>query len=101
MIPPMTRDQVLRTIADHEAELRELGVAQLLLFGSVARGDDRADSDVDLLVEFDGRPVGYFHLFKVQRRLEELLGRKVDLGTVASLRTELRNRVLAEAVRAA
>jgi predicted nucleotidyltransferase len=97
----MLRDQVLRTIAANDAELRALGVARLLLFGSVARGEDRADSDIDLLVEFDGRPVGYFHLFRVQRRLEELLGRKVDLGTIASLRSEFRDEVFAEAVRAA
>lgn len=97
----MLRDDVLRKIAEHEAELRELGVVQLLLFGSVARGDDRSESDVDFLVEFDGRPVGYFHLFRVQRRLEELVGRKVDLGTLGSLRRELRDEVMAEAVRAA
>lgn len=97
----MLRDDVLRTIAEHQPELRDLGVVRLLLFGSVARGEERAESDVDFLVEFDGRPVGYFHLFRVQRRLAELVGRKVDLGTVASLRRELRDEVMAEAVRAA
>ena len=98
---PMLRDDVLGKIAAHEAELRAMGVKRLLLFGSVARGQERAESDVDFLVEFDGRAVGYFHLFKVQRQLEEWVGRKVDLGTVASLRRELRDEVLAEAVRAA
>ena len=85
---PMLRDDVLGKIAAHEAELRAMGVKRLLLFGSVARGQERAESDVDFLVEFDGRAVGYFHLFKVQRQLEEWVGRKVDLGTVASLRRE-------------
>jgi predicted nucleotidyltransferase len=55
---------------------------------------------VDVLVEFD-RPVGYFHLFEVQDRLEALLGCKVDLVTRGGLRPELRDGILAEAVRAA
>jgi len=97
----MLRDEILEVIRAHQGELREAGVASLALFGSVARGEERPDSDVDLLVEFDDRPVGYFHLFKVQRRLEELLHRKVDLVTVGGLRREIRDGVLAEAVRAA
>jgi len=55
---------------------------------------------VDLLVEFD-RPVGYFHLFDVQDRLETILGCKVVLVTKGGLRSELRQNILAEAVRAA
>jgi len=100
-MPRMVRDEVLAKIAAHDGELREMGVARLLVFGSVARGEERPGSDVDLLVEFDGRPVGYFHLFKVQRHLENLLGRRVDLVTVGGLRREIRDEVMAEAVRAA
>jgi uncharacterized protein len=83
-----------------ERELRELGVRSLSLFGSVARDQAAPGSDVDLLVEFD-RPVGYFHLFEVQDRLETFLGCKVDLVTPGGLRPELRQDILAEAVRAA
>lgn len=99
----MRRAEVLQTIASHEAELRALGVRSLSLFGSVARDERdeaRPGSDVDLLVEFD-RPVGYFHVFDVQDRLEALLGCKVDLVTRGGLRPEIRDGVLAEAVRAA
>lgn len=77
-----------------------LGIRSLSIFGSVARDEARAGSDVDLLVDFD-RPVGLFHLFDVRERLETLLDCKVDLVTPGGLRPELRERVLAEAVRAA
>ena len=96
----MRRTEALRIIAEHEPELRGLGVRSLSLFGSVARDQAEPGSDVDLLVEFD-RPVGYFHLFEVQERLETFLGCKVDLVTPGGLRPELRQDILAEAVRAA
>jgi predicted nucleotidyltransferase len=94
------REQALQVIADHERELRALGVTSLSIFGSVARDEAGPESDVDLLVDFD-RPVGFFHLFEVQDRLEALLGCKVDLVTRGGLRPELRDGILAEAVRAA
>ncbi len=75
-------------------------MAHLALFGSVARDEARSDSDVDLLVEF-AEPIGFFHLFRVRRRLEEILGARVDLTTPGGLRPELRDGILAEAVSAA
>lgn len=100
MMCRMRRAEALRVIAQHERELRELGVRSLSLFGSVARDQAATGSDIDLLVEFE-RPVGYFHLFEVQDRLETFLGCKVDLVTPGGLRPELRQGILAEAVRAA
>jgi uncharacterized protein len=96
----MRRAEALRIIAEHEAELRDLGVRSLSIFGSVARDEAGASSDVDVLVEFD-RPVGFFHLFDVQEQLELFLGCKVDLVTPGGLRPELKQVILAEAVRAA
>jgi uncharacterized protein len=96
----MRRARALEIIAEHEAELRAMGVRTLSIFGSVARDQATPKSDVDVLVEFD-RPVGYFHLFDVQDRLEMFLGCKVDLVTRGGLRSELRDQILAEAVRAA
>ena len=49
----MQRDEVLAVLKAHEAELRAHGVARAALFGSLARGDARPDSDVDLMVEID------------------------------------------------
>lgn len=96
----MRRARALQIVAEHEGELRTLGVRSLSIFDSVARDQAGPESDTDLLVEFD-RPVGYFHLFDVQDRLEALLGCKVDLITRGGLRPEMRDAILAEAVRAA
>jgi len=74
-------------------------VRSLDLFGSIARGDSGADSDVDLLVEFD-RPVGLFQFFRVQRRLEAIVGRPVDLVMKDAIKRQLRTRIPAEAVSA-
>jgi uncharacterized protein len=49
----MTRDQIIERLKENEAVLRAKGVAHAALFGSRARGDDRADSDTDIMVEFD------------------------------------------------
>ena len=93
----MTRDEVLRILADHRAELEEHAVKHLSLFGSVARDEAGSASDVDVLVEFN-KPVGLFALVGLQDYLDELLGRPVDLGTASSLKARLRAKVLKEAV---
>lgn len=94
----MTRDEVLTILRANRRRLgAEFGVASLQLFGSVARNEAHAASDVDLLVEFN-RPVGYFGLFQLQNHLTELMGTSVDLGTPASLKQRFRDRVLAEAI---
>lgn len=94
----MTRAQVLQQLAASKAELASrFGVTGLALFGSVARDAARADSDVDVLVSFDG-PATSTRYFGVQFFLEDLLGRPVDLVTDKALRTELRADVESETV---
>jgi predicted nucleotidyltransferase len=73
------------------------GVTRLALFGSAARDSARRDSDVDILVAFDG-PATADRYFGVQFYLEDLLGRPVDLVTDRALRAELRPFVEKEAV---
>jgi len=77
--------------------LDAFGVARLSLFGSFARDEGQEDSDVDLLVEFN-RPIGLFEFVRLQRRLGELLGQRVELVTPAALKPQLRDQILAEAV---
>ena len=74
-------------------------VRRLSLFGSVLGPDFRADSDVDVLVEFEpGHTPGFFGLFDMQEQLSQILaGRNVDLRTPADLSRYFRGRVLAEA----
>ena len=62
-------------------------VLKAWLFGSYSRGEQRADSDVDLLVKFDrSRPIGLFAYVRMRRELEERLGRKIDLVEEGTLR---------------
>ena len=62
-------------------------VLKAWLFGSYARGEEREDSDVDILVEFDrSLPIGLFAYVRMHRELEEKLGRKVDLVEEGTLR---------------
>ena len=93
----MEREQILNILKQHRAEINSFGVKSLALFGSVARDEARPDSDVDLLVEFD-RPVGMFGLIALQQRLEEILGRPVDLGTPDSLKPRIRPHVMEDCI---
>jgi len=73
-------ETVIATLRAHEAELRQAGIRRLSLFGSVARGDAEADSDVDLAAELDpDAHIGLFRLTALERRLGEILGCRVDL----------------------
>ena len=73
-------ETVLDTLRAHAPELRAAGIRHLSLFGSVARGDAEADSDVDLAAELNpDANIGLFALIGLERRLAELLRRPVDL----------------------
>jgi uncharacterized protein len=90
----MDRDAVLERLRAHEAELKTMGVARLSLFGSVARGEAGADSDVDLAAELDRtRPIGLFRFEAMRERIEDLLGRPVDLIPEPIEKPRLRLRV--------
>lgn len=73
------------------------GARNVRVFGSVARGDDTAGSDVDLLVDLD-KGVGVVSLAGLQRELTELLGVRVDVVPADTLKPALRPQVLAEAI---
>lgn len=94
----MKRDEALKILAEHREEIEAFGVRRLAVFGSVARDEAGPESDVDLLVEFDDRPVGLFEFVDLKNRLEELLGRPVDLATKDGLKRQLRDRILEEAI---
>ena len=94
----MKQDAVVEILKQNNAELtKQFGVKSLLLFGSVAKNEATATSDVDLLVEFN-RPVGCFGLFALQDYLEKLLGCSVDLGTPESLKPYVREHVMGELI---
>lgn len=94
----MTRDELLLLLAQHKPEMQRLfGVRSLALFGSQARGQSRADSDIDMIVEFEG-PATSARYFGLQFMLEDLLHRPVDLVTKRALRAELRPYVERDAI---
>ncbi len=84
------RDEIKAIVARHHGR-------SVAVFGSVARGDEGPDSDIDLLVELapGTRP---FEILVLGAELEDALGVKVDVGTPDALRQRLRDEVLAEAV---
>jgi predicted nucleotidyltransferase len=83
------RDEILRIAARH-------GARNVRVFGSVVRGEDRAGSDVDLLVEMaDDRSL--LDLVGLEQDLEELLARHVDVLTDHGIHPALRARIIAEA----
>ena len=74
------RERVLRVIRAHEARLRALGASRLWLFGSLARGEAGAESDVDVMIAIPpGRKFSLFDLGELRVELCELLGRNVDV----------------------
>ena len=93
----MNIDEILRSKRQLILELAEKhGVYNVRVFGSVARGEAKADSDIDLLVEVQpGVGLGFLTLWN---ELESLLGREVDLVPEESLRQRMRERVMKEAV---
>ena len=94
----MNRDEVLKVLRVHKATLSQrFGVTNLALFGSAARNEMSDDSDIDILVRFDG-PATSKAYFGVQFYLEDLLGHPIDLVTDKALRVELRPYMEREAI---
>ena len=95
----MVCDEIIDVLRRHMPEIKALGVAELAVFGSCVRGEERPGSDVDILVEF-ASPVSIFKFLDVKERLENLLGRPVDLVMRTALKPQLRDRILEEAISA-
>jgi predicted nucleotidyltransferase len=85
-----------RRVVAHRAQLQDVlrrnGVTNARLFGSVARGDDRDDSDVDILVDF-APGTTLFDVLRVQDELEAILGVGVDLVASSGLKERARGRI--------
>lgn len=89
-------DEISQTLHSHLDELRkDYAVAEIGVFGSFVRGEQREGSDVDLLVDFS-RPVGFVAFLRLENRLREILGREVDLVTRKALKPHIGRRILEE-----
>jgi len=82
---PEPANTFLKQLTAHQAELKRIGVRRIGLFGSCLRGEQRPDSDVDVLVEFEDRQRKLTNLVQLGDYLETLFGRRVELLTPESL----------------
>src|SRR5580704_15976672 len=96
-----TLDNVLETLRTHEGELRRFEVSHAAVFRSVARGEARADSDIDVLVELDqDRPMGIFEYARLKLYINEILDGAGDVVNRRTLKPLLRDSILRDAIHA-
>lgn len=96
----MTRDEVLATLKREEAAIRAIGATSLYLFGSAARDELEADSDIDVFFEYDQDSApDLFQICGLSRHLAGVLEREVDLCTRNGLHPRLRASIERESIR--
>lgn len=98
---PTDLETIKRKIAENKEYLLETyGVEEIGVFGSFARGDNDANSDIDISVELNHEkvPVGLFEFAGMQFYLEDLLGRKVDLVTKTGIKPLIKDRILSQLI---
>jgi predicted nucleotidyltransferase/DNA-binding XRE family transcriptional regulator len=102
LVPAAPKSSRRRSVEDNRAillrSLRSLGATNVRLFGSVARGDDGPQSDIDLLVDI-AADVGLFELGRMRSEAERILGNRVDIVPANSMKPDVADRVLADAIK--
>lgn len=97
----MSRDDIIAILRRHKAELHELGVVHLSLFGSTARGESGPNSDIDIAASFDpAARLSLFDIAGIELRLSEILNRPVDLLQEPARKPYLRREIERDRVRA-
>ena len=92
IIYSMGREKVIKLINQNKIDLRTGGVDHLYLFGSYARDEATQSSDIDILIELN-KPIGLFQLMNLQDKLQTLLGKQVDLGTIDGVKDRFKSQV--------
>jgi uncharacterized protein len=93
----MTRDEIIEKLKAMEPELRARGITRLQIFGSRARGDNRDDSDLDLLVDVDPKmPISLLDVSEIRLDLTDTLGVDTYLLEARSLESRFRARIDAD-----
>ena len=95
----MKREKIIARLRENEAALRARGVAHAALFGSRARGDERTDSDTDIMIEFDPLArITVFDYARLKRDLAELIGGSVDVVNRDGLKPYVKPAAAADAI---
>jgi predicted nucleotidyltransferase len=95
----MNREEVIATLRAHQSELRQRGVLHAGLFGSVARGETTAGSDIDILIALEpGAPIGLFEYVGITQYLADLFPARVDVANRDRLKALVRPSVERDAV---
>jgi predicted nucleotidyltransferase len=98
---PAVLEAALSILREREPELRERGILHAAIFGSVARGEDRDDSDVDVIVEVQrGVGFGTIGLMDLEDELQAALGRSVDVMSYDGLKLPKHDGIVRDMVRA-
>jgi len=91
-----TFEEIKEIIKRHKEDLKkEYGVKEIGLFGSFVRGEQKKISDVDVLIELE-KPIGFVKFIKLENRISDILGIKVDLVTKKALKPYIGKRILQE-----
>lgn len=78
-------NQIFKHILEHKKSIKRYGIKRIGIFGSIARGDTKPSSDIDLLVEFDPQQKTYKNFIASSELLERVLNRQIDLVTPQAL----------------
>jgi predicted nucleotidyltransferase len=93
--------RVLRLLRSHRSNLEKVGIRHADIFGSVARGDERPDSDVDILVDLDPAVVDDLLKYsRVQRTLQDVIGMPVDIAERGRLREDMAEEIESDCINA-
>jgi len=100
MVNDKSVDEIKRLLKKHERELKETyGVREIGVFGSYVRGEQKKDSDIDILVEFyPDADMDLIKFVELEEYLSDLLGIKVDLVMKSALKPRIGKRILKEVV---
>ncbi len=93
----VNKEEIFKLLKQHKEKLKKCYVLKIGIFGSVLRGDNTNESDVDFIVEFEDGKKNYDNFIELAFLLERLLQRKVDLLTIEALSPYIKPRILKEA----
>ena len=93
----LNKEEIFKLLKQHREKLKDHSVIKIGLFGSVLRGDDTNESDIDFIVEFEEGKKNYDNFIELAFLLENILQRKVDLLTIDALSPYMKPKILKEA----